>query len=316
MVTGQVICSWLYGETINGLEKVLWGTERTTRGRFHLDRDESYHSWDSVEQGLEEITLCSGHSMSGIKVDKDTHTSVSGLFAAGDCASVPHQYLTGAFVFGAIAGQEAVRYAKTHKAKPVGVNLEALGDEIEEPLKRDGGLTPQDVEFKLRARISQYLTPPKNDHLIEKMLWWCDRIRREDIPRIVVKDYHDLVKVTEVKSILICAEIAARASLFRTESRWGLSHYRLKYPKRDPKWDRKQVVVSKGQEQMELKAVEVPPYQWDYPARLEYEYPQLHLDIGEGYHTPKNENVDPWLDEKYEREGFEIPRRMVPGGNK
>ncbi|WP_301860623.1 fumarate reductase/succinate dehydrogenase flavoprotein subunit [uncultured Megasphaera sp.] len=303
-------------ETINGLEKVLWGTERTTRGRFHLDRDESYHSWDSVEQGLEEITLCSGHSMSGIKVDKDTHTSVPGLFAAGDCASVPHQYLTGAFVFGAIAGYEAVQYAKKHKAKPVGVNLEALGDEIEEPLKRDGGLTPQDVEFKLRARISQYLTPPKNDHLMEKMLWWCDRIRREDIPRIVVEDYHDLVKVTEIKSILVCAEMAARASLFRTESRWGLSHYRLKYPKRDPKWDRKQVVVSKGREQMELQAVEVPPYQWDYPDRLEYEYPQVKLDIGEGYKPPKNENVDPWLDEKYEREGFEIPRRMVPGGKK
>jgi succinate dehydrogenase/fumarate reductase flavoprotein subunit len=30
-----------------------------------------------------------------------------------------------------------------------------------------------------------------------------------------------------------CAEMAARASLFRTESRWGLYHYRLDYPELD-----------------------------------------------------------------------------------
>ena len=30
-----------------------------------------------------------------------------------------------------------------------------------------------------------------------------------------------------------CAEMAARASLFRTESRWGLYHYRLDHPELD-----------------------------------------------------------------------------------
>lgn len=301
-------------ETINGLEKVLWGTERTTRGKFHLDRSESYHKWDSVEQGLEEITLCSGHSMSGIKVDKDTKTTVPGLYAAGDCASVPHQYLTGAFVFGSIAGEQAAEYVKNHKAKPVGVNLEVFADTLEEPLKREKGLSPKDVEYKLRARISQYLTPPKSDPLMEKMLWWCKRIREEDIPRIKVEDYHDLIKVTEIKSILVCAEMAARASLFRTESRWGLSHFRLKYPARDPKWDRTQVVIKKIDDEMTLNAFKLPEKKWDYPDRLDYEYPNMDLDIGKGYQPPKNHNTDPWLEEKFEREGFAIPKRIIPGG--
>lgn len=301
-------------ETINGLEKVLWGTERTTRGKFHLDRSESYHKWDSVEQGLEEITLCSGHSMSGIKVDKDTKTTVPGLYAAGDCASVPHQYLTGAFVFGSIAGEQAAEYVKTHKAKPVGVNLEVFADTLEEPLKREKGLSPKDVEYKLRARISQYLTPPKSDPLMEKMLWWCKRIREEDIPRIKVEDYHDLIKVTEIKSILVCAEMAARASLFRTESRWGLSHFRLKYPARDPKWDRTQVVIKKVDDEMTLNAFKLPELKWNYPDRLDYEYPNMDLDIGKGYQPPRNHNTDPWLEEKFEREGFAIPKRIIPGG--
>jgi succinate dehydrogenase/fumarate reductase flavoprotein subunit len=37
----------------------------------------------------------------------------------------------------------------------------------------------------------------------------------------------------EVHAILDCAELAAKASLFRTESRWGLYHYRPDFPARD-----------------------------------------------------------------------------------
>jgi succinate dehydrogenase/fumarate reductase flavoprotein subunit len=35
-------------ETLTGLEKILWGTERTVRGQFHKQRNENYRCWDSV----------------------------------------------------------------------------------------------------------------------------------------------------------------------------------------------------------------------------------------------------------------------------
>ena len=41
------------------------------------------------------------------------------------------------------------------------------------------------------------------------------------------------MRVMECHFIRDCAEMAARASLFRTESRWGLYHYRLDHPKLD-----------------------------------------------------------------------------------
>ncbi|AJA46803.1 succinate dehydrogenase/fumarate reductase, flavoprotein subunit [Clostridium pasteurianum DSM 525 = ATCC 6013] len=302
--------------TIEGLEKILWGTERTTRGLFHEQRKEDYRRWDSVEQGMEEITLCSGHSMSGIKVNKYTETSVPGLYAAGDCAAVPHQYLTGAFVFGSIAGERAVEYSKTHKAKPIEADLEKITEEIERPLKLEEGLSVQEVEYKIRSRISQYLTPPKSDPLMTKLLWWVDRIKREDIPRIKVEDYHDLIKVTEVKSILDCAEMAAKASLYRTESRWGLGHYRLAYPKRDSEWDNKWAVIQKNENtgEMTTSRETVPEHKWKFPERLEYEYPTFNLNIGKGYVPPKNKDRDPWIEEKVKREGFTIPKRIIPGG--
>lgn len=299
-------------ETIVGLEKILWGTERTVRGQFHKQRNENYRCWDSVEQGLEEITLCSGHSMSGIWVNKDTETTVPGLFAAGDTAAVPHQYLTGAFVFGAIAGRVAAEYAAKAKAPKLKVNVDKLWKEIRMPLDRPDGLPVEQVEIKIRSKISQYMTPPKSDPLLQKMLWWTERMRREDVPNIKVVDFHDLIRVTEMASIIDCAEMAAKASLYRTESRWGLSHYRLAYPKRDPKWDRKQVVVKKNMDtgEMELSTKEVQAFKWNYPEYLEYEYPQMNLDIGKGYVHPANDFNDPWINEKVAREGMEIPKRM------
>jgi succinate dehydrogenase/fumarate reductase flavoprotein subunit len=41
------------------------------------------------------------------------------------------------------------------------------------------------------------------------------------------------MRAMEVHAILDCAEMAARASLFRTESRWGLYHARIDFPERN-----------------------------------------------------------------------------------
>ena len=46
---------------------------------------------------------------------------------------------------------------------------------------------------------------------------------------------------------------------------------------------------------MECEKREVPAYKWDYPTRLEYEYPKIDLNIGQGFVHPENEHTDPWL---------------------
>ena len=56
---------------------------------------------------ISEIGLCSGHSASGVWVDEHARTTVPGLYAAGDLACVPHNYMIGAFVFGDLAGAHA-----------------------------------------------------------------------------------------------------------------------------------------------------------------------------------------------------------------
>ena len=54
---------------------------------------------------------------------------------------------------------------------------------------------------------------------------------------MIARDAHELMRALEASSILDCAEMAATASLFRTESRWGLYHNRVDYPeKNDADW--------------------------------------------------------------------------------
>ena len=98
--------SHLPDETLTALENILHTTERPTRGTFHANRGHDYRTHD-VEMHISEIGLCSGHSASGVWVDEHARTTVPGLYAAGDLACVPHNYMIGAFVFGDLAGTHA-----------------------------------------------------------------------------------------------------------------------------------------------------------------------------------------------------------------
>ena len=80
--------------------------------------------------------------------------------------------------------------------------------------------------------MNDYLQPPKVTRKYEIAQRRFAEIRA-DLPRLVARDPHELMRALEVHSILDCADMAAAASLYRTESRWGLYHYRLDHPEQD-----------------------------------------------------------------------------------
>ena len=57
--------------------------------------------------------------------------------------------------------------------------------------------------------------------------------RAKSLEQLGAADPHELMRANEADFIRDCAEMAARASLFRTESRWGLYHHRLDFPEMD-----------------------------------------------------------------------------------
>ena len=306
-------------DMIKIIEKVQFGNERTTRGRFHKSRGQDYRDSKAIELALaEEIGACGGHSSSGILSDSNGATNIPGLYVAGDVdAGLPHSYLGGALAMGGLIGEQAAFYAENNDAEEMGSLTHWIREEMdlfEAPLRRKRGLPTNMVEFKARNRIQYYLKPPKNPEYMNIALWWMKRIRREDLPEIKAVDYHDLMKVYEIRSILQVGEMMARASLFRDESRWGYHHWRVDIPEKKPEWDSTWVVIRKGTDDMKLLKRKVPAYKWDYPTFMEYSYPSLSFDTGKIFkRSPdlKNPEEDPWMKAHLEREGMATPRRFM-----
>ncbi|WP_128931045.1 fumarate reductase/succinate dehydrogenase flavoprotein subunit [Bradyrhizobium zhanjiangense] len=227
----------LHSETIGKIEEILHHVERPSRRRFHENRGTNYRE-RMIEMHISEIGFCSGHSASGVYVDEFARTAVSGLYAAGDMASVPHNYMLGAFTNGAVAGEHAAEFAADNDLPdydPSDVAREH--DRVLAPTKREDGIPPNQLEYKTRRFVNDYLQPPKVTAKMQLGQARFAEIREDMESAMVARDAHELMRSLEVASILDCAEMAASASLFRTESRWGLYHHRVDYPeKNDDEW--------------------------------------------------------------------------------
>ncbi|HVK98580.1 MAG TPA: fumarate reductase/succinate dehydrogenase flavoprotein subunit [Dongiaceae bacterium] len=219
-------------ETIQEIETILHSNERPSRGRFHENRGNNYRS-QLVEMHISEVGFCSGHSASGVFINERGETTVSGLYGAGDMASVPHNYMLGAFVYGKICGENAGEFAEGREMPTPDLDfVEQERARILAPLQRNDGIPANQMEYKIRRLVNDYLQPPKVTRKMEIGLQRLQEIRA-DLPYLYAADPHELLRATETQHILDCAEMAAVASLYRTESRWGLYHYRVDYPERN-----------------------------------------------------------------------------------
>jgi len=266
-------------ETIQTIETILHSNERPSRGQFHANRGTDYRE-KMVEMHISEIGFCSGHSASGVWVNEHAETSVKGLYSAGDMAAVPHNYMLGAFTYGWFAGMNAADYvADRDYTEANAEQIETEKQRVYAPLFREHGFPPAQVEYKLRRFVNDYLQPPK---VTKKMEIGLERFAmiEQDIEQIKADNPHELMRAMEVSVIRDCAEMAARASLFRKESRWGLYHYRVDYPKRnDGEWFYHCHLKKNAQGEMVSFKREVEPYLIELNAQEEHAYQGLRLKV-------------------------------------
>lgn len=223
----------LHEDTISEIETILHKVERPTRGQFHEGRGTDYRR-EMVEMHISEIGFCSGHSASGVFVDEFARTTVPGLYAAGDMASVPHNYMLGAFTNGSVAGEDAADYAADvdHAAFEAS-DVAREKERVLAPTRREDGIPPNQIEYKARRLVNDYLQPPKVTRKFELAQRRFAEVREDMTDSMIARNAHELLRALEVASIMDCADMAAFSSLFRTESRWGLYHLRTDYPVKD-----------------------------------------------------------------------------------
>jgi succinate dehydrogenase/fumarate reductase flavoprotein subunit len=186
---------------------------------------------------------------SGLAVDTDGQTSVGSLFAAGDCASVSGG-IAGASVLGHIAGEGVAAHLKTPPTSRPDVDMDAanaIRAEATAHLGREEGVGWREFESETRQTVSDYVGVRRNDKGLKLALRSLAALAAKE-PTLKADDLHGLMRVHESKSIRMSAEIMARASLARHETRTRSSHRRLDFPESDDAHWRKFVLVKRGED--------------------------------------------------------------------
>jgi succinate dehydrogenase/fumarate reductase flavoprotein subunit len=250
----------LHDKTIEEIESTLHKVERPTRGLFQKGRGTDYRK-ESIEMHISEIGFCSGHSASGVFVDEFARTTVPGLYAAGDMASVPHNYMLGAFTNGAVAGADAMEFADNHDfAAFDAADVTSERARVMAPTRREDGIPPNQIEYKTRRLVNDYLQPPKVTRKFELGQRRLAEVREDMTERMIARNAHELLRALETQSIIDCADMAAHASLYREESRWGLYHLRTDFPEKDNANWFCHTLLSKKDGRMTSEKRDVQPY--------------------------------------------------------
>jgi succinate dehydrogenase/fumarate reductase flavoprotein subunit len=236
--------SHLTEQQISSVEEILFTTERPVLERFFQGRGINFRNSD-IELGPTEFFLCGGHGITGIAVNEAAESTLAGLYAAGDTANVARGHLTGAFVFGEIAAESALKNKNSYQGCDVPKNMEAVWDKINGWQNSKGLIGVDEVEYKVRRIINGYAIPPKNEIKLNRAIESLTSLRKDLNETVAVKNVNDLVKAFEVDNIITCGILSAKASLHRKESRWGFWHYRSDYPEKNDSWE-KHVAVYRG----------------------------------------------------------------------
>src|SRR5512132_2153021 len=213
--------------------------------------------------------------MGGVRVDADsTQSTVPGLFAAGEVAAGLHgadrlggNSLSDLVVFGRRAGLYAAEYAKRVAKMPRlddrQVDTAATG--MLAPFERTGGENPYAVHSDLTETMHELVGIIRTRAELEEAITRISRLR-ERAQRVGVKGsrvynpgWH---LALDLLTMLTVSEAVAMSALTRQESRGG--HTRDDFPKPDPEWGKKNVVVRRRDGQLVLTSEPLP----EVPAEL------------------------------------------------
>jgi succinate dehydrogenase/fumarate reductase flavoprotein subunit len=174
---------------------------------------------------------------------------------------VPHNYMLGAFTNGSVAGKDAAAYASGTELTDFDAgDVERERTRVLAPTKREDGIPPNQIEYKTRRLVNDYLQPPKVTAKYELAQQRFAEVREDMESSMMARNAHELLRALEASSILDCADMAAHASLFRTESRWGLYHLRTDFPEKDDKEWFCHTLLSKQNGRMTSEKRAVDPY--------------------------------------------------------
>ena len=220
---------------------------------------------DITREAMEVGPTCH-YMMGGVRVDAETaESTVKGLFAAGEVAAGLHganrlggNSLSDLLVFGRRAGLAAGTYAK--QAQPAAAEPDAQQAERDmlSVFERKNGESPYAVHRELQQAMQKlvgiFRTEEDLLQALQQLATFQERARRlsMDGSRLFNPGWH---LCRDLQCMLTVVEAVTRSALARRESRGA--HSRIDYPNLDAAWGKKNNVISRRGDAMELRQTPV-----------------------------------------------------------
>ena len=229
------------------------------------------------------------YSMGGLWVDYNQHTSIPGLFAAGECDYSQHganrlgaNSLLSAIYGGMLAGPEAVKYMRgvkrTADELPSSLFDAAIKEEQEKwdaTLKMDG----TENAYMLHRELGEIMT--ENVTVVR----YNDRLQKTDDKIVELLERYENINITDtqqwsnqgatftrqLKNMLYLARVITLGALNRNESRGA--HYKPDFPERDDENFLKTTIAEFDGKSAPILSYEevdvslIPPRKRDYSAK-------------------------------------------------
>jgi succinate dehydrogenase / fumarate reductase flavoprotein subunit len=193
--------------------------------------------------------------MGGVEVDPDTELAgVPGLYAVGECSGGMHgsnrlggNSLSDLLVFGRRAGEAAASYADGLGGERPAVaedDVKAAERSALAPFEVEGGENPYSIQGDLQESMNDLVgiirTAPELEESLREIERFKERARQMKVEghRQYNPGWH---LALDLRNMLLVSECIAKAALARQESRGG--HTRDDFPKTDPEWGTKNLVL-------------------------------------------------------------------------
>ncbi|MCK9364940.1 MAG: FAD-binding protein [Syntrophales bacterium] len=164
----------------------------------------------------------------GVLYNQKGETSLRGLYAAGDEFTGG---ISGAAVFGWIAGESASKYSSNAKLQGLEGVKEYVSERIgflEEILTRKTGPDWQESNIALQQLMEDYCGSLRSEKSLTAGLMYLTRLKDKVHKTLVARNQHELMRCIEVLNIIDLGELIMTAALERRESREA--HRRADYP--------------------------------------------------------------------------------------
>jgi adenylylsulfate reductase, subunit A len=208
--------------------------------------DEAYYARSGGVMAPVEITggephVVGGHGLSGYWIDPARHSSLPGLYAAGDVAGgTPKKYASGAWAEAVLAIRAMLDEVSTLGSEDVALDAAETTREqarVYAPVDAPGGVPPRDFEERLQKVMDDYaggigVQYGYSEGTLRLARLHLGRLEGE-LGALSASTPYELMHCHEVIDRVEVAQTLVAHMTHRRETRWHCYQERLDYPERD-----------------------------------------------------------------------------------